>query len=276
MRRMGRRPPAARAVLLSAVLLVGAGPVASCSVPDRPDPGPPVPFSDVTATRRGGEAGRGDWLLVRTDGLAVRVAEDTRAGQLASDDLARLRQLLESEQFRVETALAEGEDELLCTDQITVRITMGPLSMSRTGPCRSEDEAPTPTFAEITSILSPALDGSFAGPVPDGPPRLQSARLEATRFGRPGEVIRVDGNGRLSRTRGGQVAVRRTLRRPDRDALRLLFARLAELPAPSCPPEGTVRLILHTTPPTSIPGCQPNVEQPEMRGVVDLLAAASR
>ena len=67
----------------------------------------------------------------------------------------------------------------VCADQITTEVTMGNLSMSRSDPCQEESE-PTPAFDEIMSLLAPALQGNFDGPVDSTEPRLFPMRWSAS------------------------------------------------------------------------------------------------
>ena len=147
-----------------ACALIGFVLAAGCS--GNPPPAALVPFGDFAVGEFGGVDGRENILRVRKDGVALLIAGSPAAGRLSDSDLARLRTLLTSEQFRSEVAreAALPKREQTCSDQIITEITMGSLSMSRTGPCGADDLPPAPAFAEILSIVAPARDGQFASP----------------------------------------------------------------------------------------------------------------
>ncbi len=109
------------------------------------------------------------------------ISREPAAGRLADSDLARLRELLTSEQFRLEVAreaARKPQDPMRCSDQIITEVRMGSLALSRSGPCGAEDLPPAPAFAEILSLVAPARQGVFAAPVGDADPRLVPVRLE--------------------------------------------------------------------------------------------------
>jgi hypothetical protein len=259
----------------SAILLsLGVLAAAACARFD-PDPAPaptPVPkvaFSDITLEETGGIDGRHNVLLVRTDGVAISMSWEPSAGQLSPDTVTRLRTLLESEQFRIEVARGGEPESPQCSDQVTMRLVMGPLAIGRTGPCPT-GTAPTPAFDEILRILSTPLRGEFDRPVPGGEPRLVPIRLEVQAVaGKPAHVITVDARGRAVKTMRGATPVRRALETSQQDTLRLLLDRLQSVPPVECPKPGPYRAVIAGT--ITVPECQYFYAQPELRAVVNLL-----
>jgi hypothetical protein len=128
---------------------------------------PSEPFGDFAVGEFGGIDGRQNIVYLRADGVALLVSRQPAAGRLSGQTLSRLRTLLTSDQFRQEVAADAQRKQRapvpVCSDQITIEVTMGDLSMSRSDPCREISE-PTPAFDEITGILAPALRGDFDGP----------------------------------------------------------------------------------------------------------------
>jgi hypothetical protein len=211
-------------------------------------------------------------LLIQTDGTALLMGREPSAGMIDEAELSRLRTLLESEQFRREVAADTPSEPPQCTDQITVTVAMGPLSMSRTGPCPSGSDRPTPAFDEILSIVSAPLRGAYARPVPAGPPALVAVRLEAREAtAEPGYVITVDARGRGTMTRAGAPPVRRTLPGEAQDTLRLLLARLATAPVVDCAEPGRRRAIIGGRNAVTVIECGYFGGQPEFRAMVVLL-----
>jgi hypothetical protein len=232
-------------------------------------PVPKVAFSDLTLEETGGIDGRHNVLLVRTDGVAISISWKPAAGQLSPDTVTRLRTLLESEQFRIEVARGGEPEPPQCSDQITMRLVMGALAISQTGPCPT-DTAPTPAFDEILSILSAPLRGEYDRPVPGGEPRLVPIRLEAQADGgKPAHVITVDAHGRAVKTMPGSTPVHRTLEVGEQDTLRLLLDRLQSAPSVDCTKPGRYRAIINGK--ISVTECQYFYAQPELRAVVNLL-----
>ena len=94
----------------------------------------------------------------------------------------------------------------VCADQITIEVTMGNLSMSRSDPCREKSE-PTPAFDEITGILAPALRGNFDGPADTAEPRLFPMSLERIQLqDRPAYMIKIDAAGRAKIMMSGRTS----------------------------------------------------------------------
>ena len=183
-----------------------------------------------------------------------------------------MRTLLESEQFRREVAAETSPEPPQCSDQITLTVAMGPLQMSRTGPCPSGNDRSTPAYDEIVSIASAPLRGAYDRPVPTGPPELVPVRLAAAEAaGEPGYVINVDARGRGTLILEGAPPVRRTLPDGERDTLRLLLARLMAAPAVDCADPGRRRAIIGGRDPVTVIECQSYGSQPEFRAASALL-----
>jgi hypothetical protein len=232
---------------------------------------PKVTFGDLTLEETGGVDGRRNLLLVRSDGVAISMSWTPSAGQLGSDTMTRLRGLLESEQFRREVTRSAEPESPQCSDQVTMRLVMGDLAISQTGPCPT-GVAPTPAFDEILKILSPPLRGEFDHPVSAGEPRLVPIRLEAqAESGQPAHVITVDSRGRAVKTTAGTEPVRRTLDAGQQDTLRLLLDRLQSKPPVDCAKPGRYRAVIGGKTTVTIAECQYFYTQPELRAVVNLL-----
>lgn len=253
--------------------------LSSCAVselaPQR-DPAPLVPFTNFSVVESGGVDGRRNELLVRADGVGLLLSREPSAGRVGEPTMNRLRTLLESEQFRTEVAARTGETEPPnCTDQIAVGVTMGSLSMSRSGPCTGEAEPDTPAFDEILRLTAPAFAGSFDLPVPAGAPELVGVRLvDRGDDGEPGYRIDVDPAGKGALTVPGEAARPRTLSRHDRDTLRLLLPRLAEGPDVQCDDPGRYSLAVALPEPVAGSQCTFSERRQEFRSVVALLERA--
>lgn len=250
--------------------LLGAG-CTSRSSPD-PSPAPPEPFGEFAVGEFGGVDGRQNILRVRPDGTALLITREPAAGRLSDADLQRLRTLLTSEQFRLEAARGgDGQpDPPSCTDQIITEVRMGSLSVTRTGPCGEGDLAPAPAFEEILTIVGPARQGVFAGPVKGTDPPLVPVRLERVAVpNQPAYVITVDAAGRASRTEADHPTRTEQLTTEQRDTLRLLLPLLDEGPAPSCDSPEYYRLRIGEG--AVRPDCSVRGRYPEYRAVVALL-----
>ena len=103
------------------------------------DAGPLVPFTDVMVTES--RRGRRPVQRAADQDRRRRSADGSRAlrGPDRRKELSRLRTLLESEQFRREVAATTPPEPPQCSDQVTLTVVMGPLQMSRTGPCPSRE-----------------------------------------------------------------------------------------------------------------------------------------
>jgi hypothetical protein len=169
-----------------------------CSLPGA-TAAPAEPFGDFVVGEFGGIDGRQNLLHVRADGVALLISRAPAAGQLNDPDLNRLRTLLTSEQFRKEVSEAQRNPptpQQVCSDQITTKVTMSKLSISRTEPCGAASE-PTPAFDEIVSSVAPAMSGNFDRPVDTTKPRLFPVRLERLQVqDQPAYTIKIDGAGR--------------------------------------------------------------------------------
>jgi hypothetical protein len=206
----------------------------------------------------------------------VLVSRSPAAGRLNDQEVGRLKTLLTSKQFRQEVA-REAERKArapapVCTDQITTEVTMGSLSMSRTGPCGSESES-TPVFDEIVSIVAPAMHGSFDRSVDTVDPRLLPMRLERFQLeDQPGYTIKVDAAGRAKIAVGTRQSELHALSVRERDTLRLLQARLIETPAAPCTFKAPhYQLQVDTDPPLAGPDCAFPERQPEFYALAALL-----
>jgi hypothetical protein len=267
-----------RSLARSSAILLALGMLATAACarfdPTRnpaPTPLPRVAFSDLTLEETGGIDGRHHVLLVRTDGVAISMSWEPSAGQLSPDTVTRLRTLLESEQFRIEAARGGQPEPPQCSDQITMRLVMGALAISQSGPCPT-GAAPTPTFDEILSILSAPLRGEYDRPVPGGEPKLVPIRLEAQAdAGKPAHVITVDARGRAVKTLPGATPVRRTLETSQQDTLRLLLDRLQSGPPVECAKPGRYRAVIQGKTTVTVSECDYFYNQPELRAVVNLL-----
>jgi hypothetical protein len=265
--KLGRR---AVAVFLAAALFGLSG----CSL-FKPWAVPSEPFGDFVVGEFGGIDGRQNILYVRADGVALLVSRSPAAGRLSDQALSRLKTLLTSKQFRQEAA-REAERNArapapVCTDQITTEVTMGSLSMSRTGPCGAQS-ASTPIFDEIVSIVAPAMRGNFDGSVDTVEPRLLAMRLERFPFqDQPGYTIKVDAAGHAMITVDGRQSELHALSVQERATLRLLQARLIEKPAAPCTVQAHYQLRVDTDPPFAGPDCGFPERQPEFYALVTLL-----
>lgn len=225
---------------LGAVTLIGGG--AGCAAKDGPM-AVPVAFTGLTVTESGGVDGRRNVLSVETDGTALLMARQVAAGQLPSADLARLQTLLESPQFRREAAAPKAESRYSCSDMVYLTVTMGAVSVGRSGTCGGDEEEPAPAYGEIVALLSPPLRGAFVEPVSKAEPRLRLVELErAETENAAGYRIEVGADGSGSVRRTGRPRVEKRLDRPALDALRLLQHRLSMASADPCTPRGVYQL----------------------------------
>jgi hypothetical protein len=263
----------ALAIIGAAVLLILTG----CSLVDRVAV-PSEPFGDFAVGEFGGIDGRQNVVYVRADGVALLVSRQPSAGRLSGQSLSRLRTLLTSDQFRQEVA-ADAQRKRrapvpVCADQITIEVTMGTLSMSRSDPCREKSE-PTPAFDEITGILAPALRGDFDGPADTAQPRLFPMSLERIQLqDRPAYLIKIDAAGRAKIMMSGQTSEWHSLSVQQRDALRLLVARVIEKPVSPCTSQAHYRLQVDKQPAVEGPDCGFPERQLEFRALTALLENA--
>ena len=254
--------------------------VAGCSLLG-PWAAPSEQFGDFSLGEFGGIDGRQNIVYVRADGVALLVSRMPAAGRLSDQDLSRLKTLLTSRQFRQEV---KGEVERkakspapVCADQITTEVTMGSLWMSRTAACGTE-AAPTPAFDEIVSILTPAMQGNFNGPVQTTEPQLLPMRLERLQLqDQPAYTITISAAGRGMITIAGRRSESHDLSIQQRDPVRLLLARLIETPVVPCTAVAHYQLHIDTNnsgPKISGPDCGFPQRQPELRALTVLLENA--
>jgi hypothetical protein len=236
-----------------------------------PSAAPSEPFGDFSVGEFGGIDGRQNILYVRADGTALLISRTPAAGRLSDQDVGRLKILLTSRQFRQEVE-REAERKAkspapVCTDQITTDVTMGSLWMSRTDPCGTQ-AAPAPAFEEIISIVAPAMQGNFDGPVNTTEPRLLPMRLVRLLVqDQLPYTIKIDAAGRAMITIAGRKPEVHDLSIQQRDTVRLLLARLVETPVVSCTSPVHYQLQIDTWP--NIPGPNipgPNIPGPEISG----------
>ena len=253
---------------LAGLLLLG-----SCAVAaplGEPRLAPPEPFGDFAVGKFGGVDGRQDILRVRADGVALSIAPRPAAGRLDADTMRRLRELLTSEQFRMEVARENDRpprDPMRCADGITTEVRMGSLVLRRSDSCGSPDRPPVPAFSEIWSLLADARRGSFAAGMGATGPALVPVRAE--RLTDPGYVITVDAAGVGTVSVGGGPARPGRLEQPQRDTLRLLLAELREGGA-TC--SATARYRVRIDGVEVRPDC--NRRYPELRATLVLLEGA--
>jgi len=260
-------------LMLVAALLASAGctPEASSE--------PPEPFGDFAVGQFGGVAGLQEILRVHADGNALLIAREPASGRLSAEDMDRLRTLLTSEQFRQEVALElewkRKPRKIECSDQIITEVSMGSLSLSRSGPCGKEDLPDAPAFNEILTIVGPARRGDFAGPVDGSEPRLVPIRLERlTTSSRPGYLITIDRPGEGSIKLEGAAARRGALASADQDTLRLLIPELTSGPITPCQSTEYYRIRIEGAPPVDAADCEFRRRYPEFRAMVQVLETA--
>lgn len=263
----------ALAVIGAAVLLVLTG----CALVDHVAV-PSEPFGDFAVGEFGGIDGRQNIVYVRADGVALLVSRQPASGRLSGQTLSRLRTLLTSDQFRQEVAADAQRKKRapvpVCSDQITIEVTMGDLSMSRSEPCREKSE-PTPAFDEITGILAPALRGDFDGPADTAKPQLFPTLLQRIQLqDRPAYVIKIDAGGRAKIMISGQTSEWHSLSVQQRDTVRLLVARVIEEPVSPCTSQAYYRLQVDKEPAAEGPDCGFPERQLEFRALTALLENA--
>lgn len=220
-----------------------------------PTAAPAEPFGDFVVGEFGGIDGRQKILRVRADGVALLISGTPAAGRLNDQDLSRLRTLLTSGQFRKEVSQTQRNPPMpqVCSDQITEEVIMGQLSMSKTEPCGAALE-PTPAFDEIVSIVTPALRGNFDGPVDTTEPRLFPMRLKRLEVqDQPAYTIKIDGAGRAMITMSRRESELHDLSVQQRDTIRLLVARITEMPVAPCTSKAYYQLRVDTVPAVSGP-----------------------
>ena len=151
---------------------------------------------------------------------------------------------------------------------------MGSLSMSRTEPC-GEKSDPTPAFDEILSIVAPAMQGNFDGPVDTAEPRLLPMRLERLQAqDQPAYTIRIDAGGRAMITIAGRRSELHDLSVKQRDTVRLLLERVIDEPVVPCASTVHYQLHVDTEPTVAGPDCGFPQRQPEFRALTVLLETA--
>jgi hypothetical protein len=265
-------------ILVAAALLSVAG----CS-PIGTSAAPSEEFGDFSVGEFGGIDGRQNIVYVRSDGVALVISRMPAAGRLSDQEMSRLKTLLTSKEFRQEVR-REAERKAkspapVCSDQITTEVTMGRLWMSRTGPCGTE-AFPAPAFEEIMSIVAPAMDGNFDGPVDTAEPPLRPMLLERLQVqDQPAYRIKTDAAGRVMITTAGRKSELHDLSIQQRDTVRLLLARLIETPVVPCTSTAHYQLHIDTAlntsgPAISGPDCAFPQRQPEFHALTVLLENA--
>jgi hypothetical protein len=260
--------------LMLVAALIGA---AGCSRETSPEP--PEPFGDFAVGQFGGVAGLQEVLRVRADGNAVLIAREPASGRFTEEEMARLRTLLTSEQFRQEAARElewkRKPRKIECSDQIITEVSMGSLSLSRSGPCGQEDLPDAPAFNEILTIVGPARRGDFAGPVEGSEPRLVPVRLERlTTSSRSGYVITTDGRGAGSIELDGAASRSNALTAAERDTARLLIPELISGPITLCQSTEHYRVRIEGDTPVSASDCEFRRRYPEFRALVKVMETA--
>lgn len=256
--------------------------VSGCSLID-PSAEPSEPFGAFSVGEFGGIDGRQNILYVRSDGVALAISRTPAAGRLSDQDLSRLETLLTSTEFRQEV-VREAERKAksptpICADQITTEVTMGSLWMSRTEPCGTE-AASAPVFAEIVSIVTPAMQGNFDRPVNTAEPQLRGMRLERLQVNdQPAYAIKIDAAGRAMIRMEGRTSEWHDLSIPQRDTVRLLEARLSETAVVPCTSPAQYQLQIDPAskdpgPKVSGPDCAFPQRQPEFHALTTLLENA--
>ena len=265
---MRRRLGIITAALAGLLLLGGCAVVAPLAEPRL---APPEPFGDFSVGEFGGVDGRQNILRVRADGVALSISSRPAAGRIDADTMRRLRELLTSEQFRMEVARENErptDDPVRCSDQITTEVRMGTLVLRRSDPCGSRDRPPAPAFSEIWSLLADARRGAFAAAVGATGPALVPVRVE--RLTDPGYVITVDAAGAGTVSVAGGPARPGRLDRPQQDTLRLLLAELRDGGNVTC--SATARYRIQIDGAEVRPDC--NRRYPEQRSTLVLLEDA--
>jgi hypothetical protein len=162
----------------------------------------------------------------------------------------------------------------VCSDQITTEVTMGSLWMSRTGPCGTE-ALPAPAFEEIISIVTPAMQGNFDGPVDTAEPPLRPMRLHRLQVqDQPAYAIKIDAAGQAMITTAGRKSELHDMSIQQRDTVRLLQARIIETPVVPCTYAAHYQLYIDSPPASSGPDCGFLQRQPEFRALTVLLENA--
>ena len=243
------------------------------------EPLPFVAFSDFEVGQFGGVGGRQNVLRVRTDGVAILMSPQPASGRFAASTVDRLRTLLESEELRREAAAAAAKDAEQrvpkCADLFSTAVTMGDLHLSVAEPCGSDAGPPTPAFDEIVTLTAAALRGEFDGPVDSREPKLRALELERAAYGdHVAFTITVDPDGRSTLSYAGHVRRRLTLDAADRDTLRLLVARLVEVPTQPCTMKSYSRLTITGVPASSGRDCSFDSRFREYGAVAHLLQRA--
>ncbi len=273
--RMSARSPVAAglAAFLAAVCLVTGCSVLFPTV--QPSLPPPEPFGEFAVGEFGGVDGRQNILRVQPDGAAVLISREPAAGRLNGNDLARLRELLTSEQFRLEVAreAQDRQDPMRCSDQIITEVRMGDLALSRSGPCGAKERPPTPAFTEILSLVASARKGRFAAPLGDTAPPL--VPVELRRLGGAGRLgyridVAADGGGSITIKDPPAHSGRLTV--GQQDVLRLLLPILDAAAVTACSSTESYQIRIDDSAPRA--DCSWRRSQPEVRAVVTVLEAA--
>jgi hypothetical protein len=152
---------------------------------------------------------------------------------------------------------------------------MGGLAMGRTGPCGTESP-PTPAFDEIVSIVAPAMDGNFDGPVDSAEPPLLPMHLQRLPLqDQPAYLIKIDDAARAMITISGRKSGLHELSNQQHDTVRLLLARVLEKPPVAhCTTAEHYRLQVDTDPAISAPDCGFPERQLEFHALTTLLEGA--
>ncbi|MBQ1042744.1 MULTISPECIES: hypothetical protein [unclassified Micromonospora] len=146
---------AAPAVAAVAALLV---PLAGCARTDAPPATLPqvtaLPAVEVVLVKSGGIAGLTDTVRVGPDGHWTRTdrAGGSREGELAAEELTRLRQLAADPRLAAEAAVTVPPT--MCADAFSYRLTVGPNQVSYVD-CPPQAKPPAVT-AQVVDLLNGA------------------------------------------------------------------------------------------------------------------------
>jgi hypothetical protein len=252
-------------------LLVGGALISSgCALLSRdPDPLPHQPFGEFTVSEVGGVDGRYNVLRLRPDGIGIFLSSDPKAGVVNAETMARLENLLGSEEFRLEAAREAPKPIAQCSDQIRRTIQLGDLRMSRESHCQPPEDKPA--FDEILRLLDGPLQGRFDRPIGRSAPPLQRLTVERSGYEGPDYRITIGPDGRAELEITGVPTRRRSLTQEKIDALRLLQVGLSVPPEPSpCTRPGSHRITTGSASPLTVSRCMQRYNNLDLWSVISL------
>lgn len=234
----------------------------------------PVPLdSRLTVTVVAGVGPTWQEWAVEPDGAVLAMTYAPEAGYLDESTFGELMSLVGSDGFWTPRDGSDGSAS--CTDGGTVTVRMGDRSLSAVSDCGVAQDA---RVEEVVELVQSPWASTFRRVLSASAADRPLIALERSGGGqeRPDGSVHVDGSGDLTWSGGTPYGAVTPMPGPQRDALRLLLDRLAEVPVPataSCtqPTRYTVRV--GSDPPFTVGECDVALMYPVPNPTLGVLVA---